>query len=400
MADLLFTPTQLGSLTIKNRLVRSATCEGMALADGSVTDDLVAFYRRLAEGGVGLIITGHTYVHPRGKVNPGMVGLHTDDLIPGHRSLTEAAHAAGGAVAIQLNHAGRQTSPARIGRQKPLAPSALGRPGAPFVPKEMTEEEIEEAIQAFADAGRRAVEAGYDAVQIHSAHGYLVSEFNSPYANRRTDRWGGSPENRRRFLLEVYRRVRQAVGPREPVFVKLNGTDFVEGGLTPEESAEIAEALEAEGIDAIEVSAGFAESGDLIMRKGIATEAQEAYLLPVARPIRQAVGRSPSWGAAARLEEPRAAEGDPSWRGQNPAARGGVPVMLVGGLRSRVVMERMLTEEGMTFLSLSRPFICQPDLANRLRAHEMDRVACVSCGRCARDDRGWLSCAAQEGADE
>jgi 2,4-dienoyl-CoA reductase-like NADH-dependent reductase (Old Yellow Enzyme family) len=339
----------------------------MADADGSVTDDLVAFYRRLAEGGLGLIITGHTYVHPRGKVNPGMVGLYTDDLIPGHRSLTEAVHAAGGTVAIQLNHAGRQTSPARIGRQKPLAPSALGRPGAPFVPKEMTEEEIEEAIQAFADAGRRAAEAGYDALQVHSAHGYLVSEFNSPYANRRADRWGGSAENRRRFLLEVYRRVRQAVGPRVPVFVKLNGTDFVEGGLTPEESAETAKALEAEGIDAIEVSAGFAESGDLIVRKGITTEAQEAYLLPVARPIRQAVK---------------------------------VPVMLVGGLRSRAVMERMLAQEGMQFLSLSRPFICQPDLANRLRARDMDRVACISCGRCARDDRGWLSCAAQEGANK
>jgi len=365
MTELLFTPARLGSLTIKNRLVRSATGEGMALPDGGVTDDLVAFYRRLAEGGVGLIITGHTYVHPLGKVNPGMTGLYKDDLVPGHRRLTEAAHAAGGTVAVQINHAGRQTSPARIGQQKPLAPSALARPSSPFLPKEMTEEEIEEAIQAFADAGRRAVAAGYDGVQIHSAHGYLISEFNSPYANHRTDRWGGSPENRRRFLLEVSRRVRQAVGPQVPVFVKLNGTDFVEGGLTSEESAEIAQALEAEGIDAIEVSAGFAESGDLIVRKGIATEEQEAYLLPLARPIREAVR---------------------------------VPVMLVGGLRSRAVMERMLAEEGMTFLSLSRPFICQPDLANRLRTGEIDRVACTSCGRCTRDDRGWLSCGAKADA--
>jgi len=365
MSDLLFTPAKLGSLTIKNRLVRSATGEGMAEPDGSVTDDMVAFYRRLAEGGVGLIISGHTYVHPLGKASPGMAGLYNDEQIPMHRKLTDAVHQAGGAVAIQINHAGRQTSPARIGRQTPLAPSALAAPASKFVPKEMTADEIEEAIQAFADAARRAVEAGYDAVQIHSAHGYLISEFNSPYANQRTDQWGGSPESRRRLLLEVYRRVRGAVGDDVPVFVKLNGEDFIEGGLTPEGSAEIAKVLEAEGIDAIEVSAGFAETADLIVRKDILEAEQEAYLLPLARNIRNAVS---------------------------------VPVMIVGGLRSREVMERMLNEEGMTFVSLSRPFIRQPDLANKLKAGELDGVTCVSCGRCTRNDQGWLACAVDEGS--
>ena len=365
MTDLLFTPTLLGSLTVRYRLVRSATGEGMAELDGSVTDDMVAFYRRLAEGSVGLIISGHTYVHPLGKASPGMAGLYKDEQIAMHRELTAAVHQAGGAVALQVNHAGRQTSPARIGRNTPLAPSALARPGGKFVPKEMTEEDIEEAVQAFADAARRAVEAGYDSVQIHSAHGYLISEFNSPYANQRTDRWGGSPGNRRRFLLEVCRRVRSAVGEEFPVFVKLNGTDFIEGGLTPEESAEIAKALEDEGIDAIEVSAGFAETADLIVRKDITEPDQEAYLLPLARNIRDAAS---------------------------------VPVMTVGGLRSREVMERMLSEEGMTFISLCRPFIRQPDLANRLKAGEIDRVTCVSCGRCTRNDQGWLSCALEEEA--
>lgn len=365
MSDLLFSPARLGTLTIRNRLVRSATGEGMAEPDGSVTEDLVAFYRRLAEGGVGLIVTGHTYVHPLGKASPGMVGLYGDDLIPGHRRLTDAVHRAGGLVAVQLNHAGRQTSPARIGRRTPLAPSALARPGAKFVPKEMTEEEIEETIGAFADAARRAVEAGYDAVQIHSAHGYLISEFNSPYANHRTDRWGGTPENRRRFLLEVYRRVRSAVGEGFPVFVKLNGTDFVDGGLTPEESAQIARALEAEGIDAIEVSAGFAETADLIVRKDILEPEQEAYLLPLARTIRRAVS---------------------------------VPVMIVGGLRSREVMERMLAEEGMTFVSLCRPLIREPDLPRKLEEGRSRRAACISCSRCSRDRRGWLSCPLEEKA--
>ena len=365
MNGLLFTPAQLGSLTIKNRLVRSATGEGMAEVDGSLTDDMVAFYRRLAEGGVGLIITGHTYVHPLGKASPGMAGLYADEQIPMHRKLTDAVHEAGGVVAIQINHAGRQTSPARIGGNTPLAPSALAAPGAKFTPKEMTAEDIEEAIQAFADAARRAVEAGYDAVQIHSAHGYLISEFNSPYANHRTDKWGGTPQNRRRFLLEVCRRVRAAVGDDEPVFVKLNGEDFIEGGLTPEGSAEIANALEAEGIDAIEVSAGFAETADLIVRKDISEPDQEAYLLPLARNIRDAVS---------------------------------VPVMMVGGLRSGEVMEWMLSEERMTFLSLSRPFIRQPDLANRLKSGEIDRVTCISCGRCTRNSQGWLACALDEEA--
>jgi 2,4-dienoyl-CoA reductase-like NADH-dependent reductase (Old Yellow Enzyme family) len=360
MSDLLFTPAQLGSLTIKNRLVRSATGEGMALPDGSITDDQAAFYRRLADGGVRLIISGHTYVHPLGKASRGMTGLYKDDQISMLRKLTDSVHEAGSTIAVQLNHAGRQTEPLLIGRETPLAPSALARPNSRIVPKEMTEADIEEAIQAFAEASRRAVEAGYDAIQIHSAHGYLISEFNSPYANQRTDRWGGSPENRRRLLLEVYRRVRATVGEGVPVFVKLNGEDFIEGGLMPVESAGIAEALEAEGIDAIEVSAGFAETAHLIVRKDISKPEEEAYLLPLARTIRQAVS---------------------------------VPVMIVGGLRSRDVMERMLSEEQMTFVSLCRPFIRQPDLAKKMEAGELDRVTCTSCGRCGRNEEGWLACA-------
>jgi len=335
MSGRLFTTARLGPLTLRNRLVRSATCEAMAEPDGN------------------------TFVHPLGKASPGMAGLHSDELIDGHRRLTDAVHQEQGCIAAQLNHAGRQTSPARIGRHTPLAPSSLVRPGSRFLPRAMTGEEVEEAIESFGEAARRAVEGGYDAVQIHSAHGYLVSEFNSPYANHRKDRWGGSAENRRRFVLAVYRRVREAVGADVPVFVKLNSEDFVEDGISPEESADIARALEAEGIDAIEVSAGFAESGDLIMRKDILTPEQEAYLLPQARNIRAAVD---------------------------------LPVMMVGGLRSREVMERMLEEEQMDFISLSRPFIRQPDLPRKLRSGELERVTCTSCGRCTRDPEGWLAC--------
>jgi 2,4-dienoyl-CoA reductase-like NADH-dependent reductase (Old Yellow Enzyme family) len=321
LTNLLFTPARLGSLTIKNRLVRSAMAEGLADPDGAVTEHLVALYRRLAEGGVGLVITGHCSVHPLGKATRRMTSLEQDNLIPSHRRLTREVHDAGGTVAVQLNHGGRVAS--------------LG-------PDDMTEGQIEEATQAFADASRRAVEAGYDAIQLHAAHGWLISQFLSPCANHRTDKWGGTPENRRRFLMEVYRRVGGAAGDGVPLCVKLNAEDHMLGGLTPDESAETAKALEAEGIDAIEVSAGFVESRHLITRSGIDAPEKEAYNLPGARVIRRAVR---------------------------------VPLMLVGGLRSREIMERVLSEEGMDCVSLCRPFVRQPDLASKLKSGEIDRVS-------------------------
>ena len=186
---MLFDRTRIGTLEVRNRLVRSATAEMMADEAGRPLPQLVELYRELARGGVGLIITGHMYIHPSGKAHPGMTGIYSDDLIPGLAALADAVHDAGGAVAMQINHGGQQVRAGLVG--DPIAPSALEpnppRSGA----REMTIDEIEMLIDAYAQAARRAMEAGFDAVQIHAAHGYLVSQFLSPIANQRSDAWCG-----------------------------------------------------------------------------------------------------------------------------------------------------------------------------------------------------------------
>ena len=357
----LFDPGRIGRLALKNRLVRSATATGMCAPDGSPTDDVIALYCRLAEGGVGLIITGHCYVAPNGKANPGMKGLWQDDLIPSLRRLTDAVHESGGLIAAQLNHAGRQTRPDITG--EPLvAPSPIPVKGTEPVPHELTEPGILALIDAYGAAAQRAKAAGFDAVQLHCAHGYLISQFISPYTNHRSDGWGGTPEKRRRFALEVYRKVRAAVGPDFPVLVKLNAADFLEGGLEVEESAELAAALDRDGIDAIEVSCGMSESFLKIARINIRSPKREAYLLPLAEAIR---------------------------------ARVRVPIILVGGMRSRATMDRVMGEGKVDFLSLSRPLVREPDLPNRLRAGQA-ATTCSSCNACFSHGAGPLRCMYEE----
>ncbi|HFD39563.1 MAG TPA: NADH:flavin oxidoreductase, partial [Anaerolineae bacterium] len=210
MSGNLFTPIQIGSLELKNRLVRSATAERLATEPiGRATSALAEMYRTLARGGVGLIVTGHAYVAPEGKAHPEMLSVHCDQMLPGLRTLTEAVHAEGGRIAMQINHGGRQSDPALPER---VAPSAVPRPGDERPPRAMTHREIIETVDAFAQAARRAKEAGFDAVQIHAAHGYLIGQFLSPHTNRRTDRWGGDFERRLRFLAAVCEAVRGQVG--------------------------------------------------------------------------------------------------------------------------------------------------------------------------------------------
>ncbi len=359
----LFSPFVVNGMRLANRFVRSATGESMAPDDGRVTDELIEIYRALAQGGCGLIITGHSFVRADGRAGFGMTGLDKDELIPGWKRLVQVVHETESKIAIQLNHAGRQTHPRIIG-QTPVAPSPVPASGAGFVPRQLTSDEIRSLIDAFAAAARRAMEAGFDAVQIHCAHGYLLSEFISPHTNRRDDEWGGTEENRRRMLVETYRAIRREVGPGYPVLVKLNAEDFLDDGLTLDMSLNIARALEAEGIDAIEVSAGMAVTVDKIVRKNIRSPEDEAYFEPQVKAFRKAVS---------------------------------VPLIMVGGLRSRAVMERVLREGTADLVSLCRPFIREPDLANKFERGEIERVACVSCNLCSSvRRRGALRCIAAE----
>lgn len=211
--ELLFSPFQIGNLTLKNRLVRSATAERMADTEGRPQERLTAFYRQLAQGGVGLIITGHMTVHAGGKAHPEMTSVAADDLIPSLAILSAAVHEEGGKIVAQINHGGLQAGAV----DEPIAPSGVQFPNMAHPARAMTQAEIQNTIQAFAEAAGRVKQAGFDGVQIHSAHGYLISEFLSPLSNLRNDEWGGSLENRMRFLDKVAHAVRSTVGPDYPI---------------------------------------------------------------------------------------------------------------------------------------------------------------------------------------
>ncbi len=344
----LFDQSTINGMTLQNRFVRSATWEGMCDADGKPTPKLIAFYRELARGNVGLIMTGYTFVSPEGKQLPGKMGIHSDDFADIMKEMTGAVHEDGGKICIQLVHAGGQTDASNAG-QKTLAPSAIETDQYPELPAEITGEEIDRITAAFGNGARRAKEWGFDGVQLHGAHGYLINQFLSPLTNQRQDEYGGSIENRCRFLLKSYRAIRDAVGPDFPVMIKLNGSDNLAGGLTIEDAVFAAKALDKEGIDCIEVSGGTPASADRSpARTKINSPEKEAYNLPLARQIRAAVK---------------------------------CPIMVVGGFRSFEVAEKTI-QESADYISMARPFIREPGLAKRWQEGDRSPARCISCNGC------------------
>ncbi|MBR1760220.1 MAG: NADH:flavin oxidoreductase [Schwartzia sp.] len=321
----LFEPVTLNHLALKNRLVRSARWEGIAAPDGGIPAEGYAIYEELAKGGVGAIITGFTSVAANDVYFGGMMRLSDDRLIPQYKKLVEIIHREGCPVIAQL------------------ALGAFYRPsGEQAEPNEMTADEIQTVIRWFADAAARAKAAGFDGVQIHAAHFFFLSRFVSPRVNRRTDEYGGSTENRARILLEILRGVR-SVAPDLHITAKINSDDFTPGGLTENESLAVCELLAGTGIDSIEVS------GNGTSVSGIRPHVNEAYFAPF----------------AARLAE-----------------KFSVPVILVGGLRSRATMERVLNDTKIELLSLSRPLLHEPDFPRKLESGESDVSKCVSCNAC------------------
>jgi 2,4-dienoyl-CoA reductase-like NADH-dependent reductase (Old Yellow Enzyme family) len=345
----LFDQTTINGMSLRNRLVRSATWEGMCAQDGRPTEKLIKCYLDLAEGGVGLIVSGFTFVRREGKQMPGKMGIYTDDFADEYRNLTSAVHDEGGTIAIQLVHAGGQTDARNAGRQ-PVAPSAVQVDQFPEIPSELTGNEIDDIVTAFGEGARRAKAWGFDAVQLHGAHGYLINQFLSPLTNRRTDEYGGSIENRSRFLLEVYRMVRETVGVDYPVLIKLNASDNLDGGLELDDAVYAAQKLSVAGIDAIEVSAGTPASGEKSpARQKINSPDKEAYHLELARRIKEVVT---------------------------------CPLMVVGGFRSYEVAEKTVSEEGMDYIAVARPLIREPGLPNRWLQGDRSPAKCISCNSC------------------
>jgi 2,4-dienoyl-CoA reductase-like NADH-dependent reductase (Old Yellow Enzyme family) len=345
----LWDETHLNGMILANRLVRSATWEGMCTAEGRPTARLTACYGALARGRVGLIISGYAFVRPDGRQLPGQMGAHDDGFAPEMRDLVAAVHREGGKICLQLVHVGGQTTTVAAGRQ-PLAPSAVAGPQFPELPAELTPAEIADLVAAFAAAAARGKAWGFDAVQLHAAHGYLINQFLSPRTNHRQDAYGGTPENRCRFLGEVYRAVRGAVGAHYPVLAKLNGADNLEGGLEIDGAVLAARLLDDEGIDALEVSGGTPASGDQTpVRQGIETREQEAYNLPLAYRVRQTVA---------------------------------CPVMVVGGLRTPELIEGIIRREEADYVALARPLIREPSLPRRWADGDEARATCISCNGC------------------
>jgi len=346
--SILFTPVKIGKLEVPNRFVRSATHDFMANRDGSVSDRQVALFETLARGGVGLIITGHAYVNTSGIASPYQTGVDKNELIDGLSRITKAVHKNPSRIFLQLSHAGRQTTP-KICGCTPFAPSAVYEPTFKVMPKEMSQENIRDLIHDFSQAGRRAKQAGFDGVQIHVAHGYLLSSFISPYTNRRSDEWGGSLSNRLRIVGEIIEGTKGSTGKGFPLIVKLNSEDFLSEGLALDESIEIAKILEKKGVDGIEVSGGMAEAGKGSVWKGIREEDEEGYFVDNASKIKQAVT---------------------------------IPVFGLGGIRTFSVMERIIGEGKADLVSMSRSFIRDPFLVKRFRDGEIQKSECISCNRC------------------
>ncbi len=376
--SMLFKSKKIGNVELPNRFVHSATYEGMAKETGEGSDELIKRYEKLAKGGVGLIITGYMYIHPTGRAFPHQTGIHSDNMIPGLKKLTDTVHQEGGKIAFQLAHAGRQTTRGLIG-QTPLGPSSRGRDPVNFVkPKEMTEDEIMEIVKAFGAAAKRAVEAGADGIQLHGAHGYLINEFLSPFFNSRTDSWGGSDENRFRFLKEIVLETQKTVPDGMPVLVKLSTNDYTpKAGIKLDLAVKYAEWLAALRIDGVETSCGTAIYSYMNMSRG---DVPTAELVKSLSWWEKPMGRLMIGKLEGKydLEEGYNLEAAKMIR----PVLGDTPLVLVGGMRTVSHMEEVLENKYADFISMSRPFIREPFLVNKIKEGKMDKVSCVSCNRC------------------
>ncbi|MFH1621033.1 MAG: FAD-dependent oxidoreductase [Patescibacteria group bacterium] len=345
--SLLFTPGKIGKMKLKNRFVMPPMVRDYADLKGLVTSRYLAHIESIAKGGVGMMILEASYISPEAKGFPNQLGIQSDAAIPGFKKLAAATHKHGAKIGVQLYHAGRQTSSKTTGL-KPVAPSPIPDPTVGEKPHELSKKEIQKIIGNFARAARRAKKAGLDFVEIHGAHGYLITQFLSPFSNKRHDEYGGTLENRMRFLREVYTSVRKAVGKDYPIVLRLSGDELVSGGLRLEDTKKIAKEMEKEGVDALHITAGNYASyvqGKMIPPMAI----PDAPLLPLSAGVKKVVN---------------------------------IPVIAVAKIRDPKLSEKILREHKADFIAIGRTLLADPDYPIKLKQGKINEInRCIACNQ-------------------
>ncbi len=379
---MLFNETKISGINVKNSIIRSATHDGLADKNGAPSDKLIAKYEHLAKNEVGCIITGYAAVSRNGvSPYPAMMKIFDDGVIDKYKELTDAVHRHGTPVVLQIAHCGRQTSSKVIGMPK-VAPSDVLHTFYPDKAKELTDTEIFCIIDDFISAAIRAEKAGFDGVQLHSGHGYLLHDFLSQYGNRRKDSWGGSLENRCRIVELIIKGIKEKT--RLPVWIKLSAEDNRKGGMNLQSSVEICKRLEMAGCDAIEVSCGTVQDGMNTMRSELMPmDAVFKYREPCASfpKLLNKIALPAANLINPLIKQPKPLE---NFNVDNAAIikkNVSVPVIVVGGIHKVSDMEKILSEGKADFISMCRPFICEPDLAAKLKNGQPE-AKCIMCNYC------------------
>ena len=346
----LFDDTIIKGMKLKNRFVRSATWENKTSTDGHMTPELYDVYEELAKNEVGMIITGYANIVKEEQPNPGMMGIYDDSFIEEYKKLTSLVHQYDSKIVLQVAYGGTKTT-YNLGERVIFAPSEVPEIATQTLGKEMTKEEIDYIIKAFGESARRAKASGFDGIEIHGAHTYLINQFLSPYYNRRTDEYGGSLENRMRFLKEIYFAMREQVGEDYPILVKLTATEFFEGGQSFTDTKAICKEMEAIGIDAIELSGnihGNAQKRVGEVFDGCKIEA-EGYFYQYGKEISEEVN---------------------------------IPIITVGGLSHIETIDEILQNTNIQYFAIARPLLAEPNLIKRWKDGDTSKVKCIRCSKC------------------